>query len=526
MLSWAAPWWLSGLALLPLIRWLHRGGRQRRVLPVSRLGLWRGSTQSPSAAASAQPPDPAWRRRALLAALLFIALAQPSWPERQPGITLWVDDSLSMLTRDAAQQTRLVAALAQARAQLDQVGPGDVAVRTLSDPWRDLGPLTDVRVAALVASAGQSEPAAPPAALLHADRQHWLVTDGADLEPLAWPGSGRPDRILQAATVTRNVGLQRLAARRNPEHADRIDLLLKLNNGGTAVETRELIVATDAGEVSRSAHRLEPAAAALVTLSIAAPASVRATLLPGDALGEDDTIALDLAALRKRRVAVDPKCPAALAAAVHTHPALAAAPVGTADVDAALACGSAAPAQGVKTLRVTATHTPLPVPGPLQWSSNLNPSNRLVLDDGRLQMAARLQARPGDSVLLAAGEHALITARSGAPSVIETSLDLGAMAARAGPEVPLLVNLMFEQLLGANLLDAVAIVDRGPAASRVAPQAGADLSTTRRDTAQAPIRRDAARALLLAALGVLLWEIVALARQARRLSGLRGAHVA
>ncbi len=31
LLSWGSPLWLFGLALLPLIRWLHRGGRHRRV---------------------------------------------------------------------------------------------------------------------------------------------------------------------------------------------------------------------------------------------------------------------------------------------------------------------------------------------------------------------------------------------------------------------------------------------------------------------------------------------------------------
>ena len=104
LLSFAAPIWLSGLLLLPVIRWLHRGGRQRRAVPVSRLDLWQRSVASSPAAGERRPPDPAWRRRALLTALLFIALSEPQLPEQRTRITLWVDDSLSMLTREAQRQ--------------------------------------------------------------------------------------------------------------------------------------------------------------------------------------------------------------------------------------------------------------------------------------------------------------------------------------------------------------------------------------------------------------------------------------
>ncbi len=526
MLSWAAPLWLFGLALLPLIRWLHRGGRNRRALPVSRLELWRGSAASPSTAGKDQPPDPAWRRRALLAALLFIALAQPQWPERRPSITLWVDDSLSMLTREPPQETRLVAALAQARAQLAQVEHGDLAVRTLSDPWRDLGPLTDAVVAMLAAGAGQSEPAAPPTALLHSDRLHWLLTDGADLKPLSWPEDTRPDRIIQVANVTGNVGLERLSARRSPDQPERIDLLLKLTNGGAAIETRELVIATEAGEVGRSRHRLDPGTSAIASLSIPASASVRATLQPADALTEDDGIALQLTTLRKRSVDIDPRCPAALVAAVSAHPALTVAPETATDVDAVLDCGSRAAAQGVMTLRVISTQTPMPVPGPLKWSSTLHASNHILLDAGRLLVAARLQARPADVVLLAAADRPLIIARAGASKLIETSLDFGSMANHAGPEVPLLVNLMFEQLFGGILLDQIAIIDRGPGASRVAPHAGIELRAGARRTTRVPILHDGAWPLVVAALLVLLWEIVALARQTRRVSEFPGGSAA
>lgn len=521
MLSLAAPMWLFGLVLLPVMRWLHRGGRHRRGVPVSRLGLWQGLQASRPAAGERRPPDPAWRRRALLTALVFVALAEPQWPQQRPAVTLWVDDSLSMLTREP-QGTRLAQGMAQARSLLSDAASADVEVRTLGDPWQRLAMPAEVAVTTLAAGAGRVVPGAPPAALLRRDRLHWLVTDGAHAALLDWPGGRQPDRLIRVGSVTRNVGLERLSARRNLADPGRVDLLLKVTNGGVAAETRAVVLATDAGEVARSSQRLDPATSALVAASIPASARVRATLQPGDALAEDDTIVLDLAPLKRHRVAIDPTCPGALLAAVATHPALAPAPQDASDVEAALECGSRPSARHVATLRVLADHAPMLPRGPLRWASAVAESRRIRLDAERLQLAAQLQARPADVVLLAAGDAALIIGRAGASKLLETSLDFASMATARGPEVPLLVNLMFERLLGGDLLDRVAITDRGPASAVVAPPgrpratAGTQADVGVPVSSQARILDPWASPILGAAVLVLLWEIVALGRQLRR----------
>ena len=74
---------------------------------------------------------------------------------------------------------------------------------------------------------------------LRGDRLHWLLTDGAHAALLDWPAGQQPDRVIQVATVQRNVGLERLSARRNAHDPDRIDLLLRLSNGGASPETRD-----------------------------------------------------------------------------------------------------------------------------------------------------------------------------------------------------------------------------------------------------------------------------------------------
>lgn len=519
MLSWASPWWLGGLLLLPLIRWLHRGGRQRRVLRVSRLALWQGRSANPATAGERLPPDPAWRRRALLAALLCIALAGPQLAQRDAAITLWVDDSLSMRARDVGPgaEMRLAAGLAQARAQLDQLAPAEITVRTLSDPWRERGPPDAAGVADLAAGAGRGEPAAPPAALLGPDRLHWLVTDGAHPALLDWPAGRRPDRVVLVAGGTRNVGLERLSARRHADDPDRIDVLVKLHNGGTAAESRELLLTSEAGELARSTQRLDAGASAFAVFTVPRSAELRARLQPGDALAEDDALELPLAALRPRRVAVDARCPQALLAALRAHPALQAVAADAAPVDAALDCGGMGRQASGPAVLVRADRTPQRPAAAPSWSPDMAPSQRVDLDPSRLRTAAQLPPRPGDTVLLAAGDEALIVARAGPPKTIETSLDFAAMAAAAGPETPLLLNLMFEQLFDTPLLDAIALVERSPTASQVAASAPPAVATPASKTDTTSVLRDRSRPLLWAALLVLLWEVAALARQAWRL---------
>lgn len=516
MLTLVTPLWLVGLLLLPVIRWLHRGGQHRRAVAVSHLGLWRGAAASAPAAGERRPPDPAWRRRALVTALLFLALAEPQLPARSPAVTIWVDDSLSMLTREA-QATRLVEGLVQVRSLLAEFGGADIELRTLADPWTRHGAPTEATAATISAGAGRKEPTAPPMALLRPDHLHWLVTDGAHAALFEWPEGRRPDRIVQVAGVTRNVGLERLSARRNVNDADLVDLLLRVTNGGSADETRTVAFFTDTGEWASSTHRLEPGASVEVFASIPASASVRATLQPGDALAEDDVIMLDLAPLRRRRVAIGAKCPKPLVAAVGAHPALAVTPGNAANAEAVLDCGAHAAASEAPTIRILADRTPTLLRGPLQWSSAMVGSRRIRLDTENLQASAKLQVRPADTVLLAAGGEPVMVSRAGATGTIETSLNFDAVALTRGPDLPLLVNLMFERLFGGSLLDAIAITDRGKSSTKVAPLAREGSANGEREPSRPRSFSDWAGPILVAALLALMWEIVAMGRQWLRL---------
>jgi len=514
LLSFTSPLLLAGLLLVPVIRWLHRGGPQRPRVPVASLVLWRRVAADHAGARERRPPDPAWRRRALLASLLVLALAGPQLPDRSGRVTVWVDDSISMLTREA-RGSRIEAGLTDVRSALAAAGAGEVELRTLGDPWRRHGTLDDATAADIVAGAGREEPAPPPAALLHRDRQHWLLTDGADASILEWQDGTVPDRRMQVGQVTRNAGLELGSARRSLDDPGTYDLLFKITNGGTATETRQLVVETDAGVVGRSDWKIDAGKSALVRATIAASASVRASLQPADALAADDSISLDLAALRPRRIAVTPGCPPGLLAALRAHPAVAVAAPGSPGVEAAIDCSADFRAPGIATLHVRTDRLPSAPEGFLQWSSSLPDAGHIALAGESLQVAGRIDPRPGDKVLLAAGDDALIVARAGAPLVIETSLDFAAADAAGGSATPLLADLLLAELLGTRLLDDVVLLDRGRRATQVAaaeePEAVAST-----DAPQAMHVHDAAAPLVMGALFVLLWEIVALIRRWHR----------
>ena len=133
MPSIAAPIWLIGLALVPLIWWLHRLGDPDAATPVSAAFLFYTRDEVKKTSHTLPRADPLWILRATLFSLLVLALARlnlPRDPERD--ITVWFDDSISMQTNEDGRSRTVIAATRLATA-LDDAGPAKVRIRLLSD---------------------------------------------------------------------------------------------------------------------------------------------------------------------------------------------------------------------------------------------------------------------------------------------------------------------------------------------------------------------------------------------------------
>jgi hypothetical protein len=511
VLSFATPAWLLGLLLVPVIRWLHRGGPQRRAVPVASLALWRKAETTGPAAGARRPPDPAWRRRALIATLLALVLAGPQTAVEIKQITLWVDDSLSMLTREDGVP-RLARGLELAATELASRPGVAVEVRTLSHPWEVHRGLDAGAIGELVAAAGQQEPAPPPAALWRGDCEQWLVTDGASD---ALDGRGYR-RVIQVGDMRRNVGLLRLSARRSLEDRDRLDVEVQARNGGDTAEERAVALSGDGGEILRSKLRLEPGESVTMSASAMVGSRLSARLEPGDALEADDSISLDTSLFAAKPVNVDPSCPASLVTALRAHPALTLTSE-TAGAALSVVCTNAIAPGPQPLLHIQRGESPQAVDGPLLWSPTVDRSSRKP-GDYALRTAGRLAApQAKDLVLLATGATPLIVRRAGdAAILIETSLDVGINAGDDPAALPLLVAFLVDEALSTSLLDSVAINARASGSVVVVPRAIAEADSGASATASATGSRARSRPLLFLALLALSWELAVLLRRLRR----------
>jgi Ca-activated chloride channel family protein len=180
-MTFAAPWLLLGLALLPLLAFAYVAGERRRRRAAAALA-------APVTRASVVPRAPGWRRHApiLLSALamtgLVVALARPqvsvAVPAEQASIVLAMDHSGSMQATDVAP-SRLVAAREAGETFLASV-PAKVRVgglvfnqvaEVVQDPTTDRAALRDALRDAMVPAGGTATGDALSAALTMLDAQ-------------------------------------------------------------------------------------------------------------------------------------------------------------------------------------------------------------------------------------------------------------------------------------------------------------------------------------------------------------------
>jgi Ca-activated chloride channel homolog len=180
-MTFAAPWLLLGLLLIPLLAVAYGAGERRRRRAAAGFA-------APPTRPSVTPRGPGWRRHAplVLAGLamagLVVALARPSVtqavPAEQASIVLAMDDSGSMQATDVAP-SRLDAARAAGEAFLESV-PDRVRVggivfdhrtEVVSDPTTDRAALRDALNDATDARGGTATGDALQAALDMIDAQ-------------------------------------------------------------------------------------------------------------------------------------------------------------------------------------------------------------------------------------------------------------------------------------------------------------------------------------------------------------------
>lgn len=486
MPGFLSPFWLLLLAGLPLIRWLHRWRAPLSEWQVSAVFLWASASQDAAPGDTRNRPDPAWRRRALAAALLVIALSRPYWELQAQSVIVWVDDSPSMFTLEDGK-TRLANAFELLLEQLaasdnDVARNADIRLRSLTNPAH-----TVIYSRGIALDANDWRPAhvrhtfAPPLPDLYQLRSHWLVTDGASEGVRAWAQRVQPERIIQTGWSTENSALTVLAASRDPVEDTHFDILVTVANTGLQPVTRLLRLESGGQLLMNEDLQLEPGETIHLQRNVATTANfLSATLTPTDALDLDDHLTLSMDPLQKVPVRVDRNCGLALRRVLNVHPAVRLSDTNTAQT-LVISCPQTAFDTGPDTITTTAGARIRVLNGPSQkisttpvWLPNERTPDQLVLSSGWLSVSRWPASYPqnGRRRILDAGGYplAFLHNRNAAGfASVDTVIDLAYLPFTQQPEYAAFVATLMDLATGRQLLDEAASVSGDKAASTVIP---------------------------------------------------------
>lgn len=481
MLGWASIWWLGGaLAAIPLIWWLHRREPRQAPRMVSAAFLWTPEDDDRRDKAPSGAADPVWWLRAVIATGLLVALAGPIWRTLEPRpITVWMDDSRTMRTREAGsvRAARAVDALAAA---LGNAEAGRITVRSLASPGRslDLSGMGDGAVRGALAdwyAVRDAPPRLPSVARLADASRHWLVSDGASAAFDGWTQGARFDRIIAVGAATENAGIARLSLRRALGDRRLFTGAVTITNAGARSVTRELVVRAGAAVVLRETLTLPPGQSRHRAFRLGAGAAgpVMASISPGDALAGDDRLVLSTQALGAVAVRMTGDCGRPVRAAVTAHPGLALLTAQAAPLirpGLLIACGPVRPEPRGPTLWLRQAGESFAVRAPPRWRSSATALSHLILSRGALRRMAAPDADAGLETLLAAGDTPLILAAPPPNALVEVRLDLSSAPLVDQPEFSALFAGLVAQVLGFDPLAGYVATGKGKSALRIAPR--------------------------------------------------------
>jgi hypothetical protein len=491
------PWWLIGLAAVPAIRWLHRHHHPLTWHAVSAVFLWQDAAVESTQNAARRPPDPAWRRRAFIAALIVTALAGPSLQLAQRSLTVWVDASPSMQTVEAGE-TRIASAMRL----LDQA---------LAD--HDFAEVTTKNLSAELPSALQD------------DSTHWLLSDGASESVRNWAVENTFERVIQVGSETENVAVTRLALRRGYLESDRVDVLVSIANTGTQSARRRVDLFHGDTRLATEHVTLPPGEIVHWSTTIPEGSKTLTATIDGlDALSSDDRLSIAGTRWRRLSTSVSSACGPALRAAIASHPAL----VTDGGTDLVVSCSKelppvagAASASGHAEIRVldgpssALGEPPFWMPGTTA-NGDLSIPTELIFAAGwpaPVDMAQR-------QAIFQSGDKALVTVArdsDGYPALVETVIDLEHERLAQQAEYAALVANLVDAATGRRLLDEATLASRKFADAIIAPaeiRAGAVSTGAVSRAAAVPVDR----LLILIAAFVLVVDMLLLLAARRRAS--------
>lgn len=497
MIVFAQPLWFAALAVIPIIYWLHRWHMPEFVIPVSAIFLWEDGNDAPASGPEKKRPDISWWRRALIAALIVLALAQPFWRAQQLSLTVWTDDSLSMRSvEDGASRN------ATARQILDT----DLASSGIDRSAVTLRSLTSPGTAFLPANTSQRS-------------LHWLLTDGSSDAVRGWAMSASISHVIQTGVATENVAISKLSASRSLAADGSFDVLVGVSNTGLAADTRQVELLVEGDRVAETELSL-PAGETVYWRTRAAQTTseITASLQSIDVLADDDTLSIETVRLKPIDTTVDASCGRALRLALAQHPSL---EIDAAETTAQLSVtchADSLPAHvesGGARIRVLRSPDPSETVSPV-WAADAAFPQQLLLaaDYVKAVPSARSIANDASEVLAWSGDLPLVVGHAisaDSSRTIDTVLDLAEPMFTAQPDYPALIAVLVDLAHGRRLLDESVTTSRDARMSVIVP-VQLDLSTAPRPSALNEVDSPLSRLVLAMAALILLFDLALIIR--------------
>jgi len=474
MLSVSAPIWLAGLAVIPLIWWLHRLGDTDAAAPVSAAFLFHSQADEVKTSHALPRANPLWILRATLLSLLVLALARLTWTlDSERHITVWFDDSLSMHAHED-QRPRTAIAARKLSAALDEADPAKVQILLLSDHRLQFDASAvagEPRAAAIARWTESHKPGSPQIPFtLPRETENWLVSDGADRRVNTWMDDAVFSRTIAVGSETENAAITAIMARRSLQQTALQHGSVRVRNLGAADSKRSLTVRAD-GQVILN-EDLEISPGGVIYSSFLVPADtalVAARLLPGDALALDDTLEIALDGLQPVVVDFDSRCGSRFGGALNANPGLELRAGTEREAALTVRCAPSPEPSAIPSISVHPAIDYQTVTGPVHWHHPAPGLSDASLDPSWLQINPDSARPPSDLTLLSSPDMglSLIDAQAGA---IDVFLDFEFAPLTERLEYPLLVNALVELALARPVLDPVVRATRNLAESRIARQ--------------------------------------------------------
>lgn len=517
MPEWGAAFWLPALpAVVALVWWLHRVRPPAHSSPVAAGFLWRAAPSVTFETIAERKADPAWRRRALCAGLIVLALASPSLPTgHADSVVVWFDNHPSMSASEAGRPRYVATAEALVEAlKAQEIDTADV--RLLRSP-RDvfvirsssqdsLKQFVDWLTSRMANAAWIATP--PPLARIGGGG-HWLVSDGADRVLADWLPTAPLARVISIGSATENSALVDMSLRRSARELETFEGAVTLVNAGQSDADRHLVlragktVILDQALVLAAGERRSIAFAMNLTGDKTPPAFLEARLSESDSLVSDDTLRLTLDTLKPLATGVSDTCGRNLRAALAAHPGLRV--IDGEAPDFAVVCGGTLPAMNIGRvlwLPDTAAHGAIPASEPLALvearDGALPPAT--INADVALTLI-RIEMPLGFRPVLVSGHEPVVLRHREQTNVFASRLDFSAMAAEMHPQYAALVAMHVDIVSGRNRLDLALSQSRKPWQGAIAPRA---LAAATDQPHMTTATTSAALPLVLAALCVLL----------------------